>query len=130
MISFMENRKDDIMKKLVLMLVVPIIVLLILTGCVPKPEEKCVTSWEYEIQEKQEFIITYTTYYLKTDHGKVQVTKEIYSDALEGNYSEVCILIEKGEETLLVGATLKDGTPVDKSIIEKIQDLFEEEETE
>lgn len=117
------------MKKLLLILLV--VVVLSLTGCIAKPHEECIDEWEHKMQTKQIVIISYTNYILETEYGDVTVSKKIYEQSMLGEYKEVCIMVQEGEVSTLIGATLKDGTALDQNFIDEIVDqVMPEEEPE
>jgi hypothetical protein len=115
------------MKKLLLLVL--FLSLFILISCVPKEEEHCVEEWDYQMVTKKVTIISYTSYLITTDYGNVEVNKKIYTLAQEGEYSEICLLVD-GEEITFIGATLIDGTPLDESIVDEVTDQLTPDEDE
>lgn len=109
------------MKKIFTLLVVLFTVFLF-SACEAKPEEHCVTDWDYKMVEKLYIAISYTTYWLETEHGDVRVSKNIYESAQNDEYSEVCVTVQPDGGISFTGGTLKDGTPIDENIIEEIED--------
>jgi len=93
-----------------------------LSSCEVKPKEIDIYTWDYKMVEKNAVIISYTTYVLETDYGDVQVSKKIYTNAQNGDYKEITLLVKDGEETKFIGATLIDGTPISKTLIEEIEE--------
>lgn len=124
-----EIERNDIMKKL-LSLILLIVVVLSLTACIEKPHEVCISDWELKMQTRQILIVSYTTYILETEEGDVVVSKKIYEAAQREEYSEICVLVETGEETTLVGATLIDGTALDQNAIDEIAEQVLPKESE
>lgn len=127
------------MKKVLSFLLIFLVVLLF-TACEQEPREECLTEWDYKIEERTKYFVSYSAYIIKTDYGDVDVTKKIYESAQEGKYSSICVLVvPKGPVTFISG-TLLDGTPIEQSLIDEIAeqvipsgtlpDELDEEETE
>jgi|LGVE01.1.fsa_nt_gb hypothetical protein len=120
------------MKKLLLVLLLFLVVPL-LSACEEQPHEECITEWEYKMEERSKFFISYTVYILDTEYGDVDVTKNIYESAQEEAYSEICVMVIPDGTVDFIGGTLIDGTPIEQSIIDEIadqvipEDLQEEE---
>jgi len=117
------------MKKLLLIFLL-ILTLPFIVSCQVKPREECITEWEYKMVEKQFVIVSYTTYVLDTEFGDVTVSKKIYENAQNGDYIEICLTVEKEKDTLFIGATLIDGTPIDQTLLEELEDQLIEENEE
>ena len=109
------------MKKLLLVLLLFLVVPL-LSACEVQPYEECLTEWEYKMEERSKFFISYTVYILETDFGDVDVTKNIYESAQAEEYSEICIMVIPDGTLNFIGGTLIDGTPIEQSIIDEIAD--------
>ena len=117
------------MKKVLLILLM-VITLPFIASCEVKPHEECVTEWEYKMVEKQLVVISYTTYVLVTEYGDITVSKKIYENAQNGDYLEICLMVKKDEDTTFIGATLIDGTPIDQTLLEELEDQIATEEEE
>ena len=109
------------MKKVLLILLM-ILTLPFIVSCEVKPHEECIETWEYKMVEKNILFVSYTTYVLVTDYGDITISKKIYENAQAGDYKEVCLLIQEGEETRFIGATLLDGTPIDQTLLEELEE--------
>ena len=109
------------MRKLLLVLLL-VVMIPLLSSCQEKPHEECITEWEYKMEERTIFFVSYTAYVLKTEYGEVDVTKGIYESAQEDEYSEICIMVIPDEDLKFIGGTLINGTPIDQSIIDEIAD--------
>ena len=109
------------MKKLLVLLLLFVMIPL-LSSCQEKPHEECLTEWDYKMEERSKFFVSYTAYILKTEHGEVDVSKGIYESAQAEEYSEICIMVIPDEDLKFIGGTLINGTPIDQSIIDEIAD--------
>jgi uncharacterized protein YcfL len=113
------------MKKIFLML---ILILFFLTSCSEKPYDTCSNEWDSHMEEKALLVVSYTTYWLDFEEGSVQVAKKIYENALNGDYSEVCITVYPDDLPTFKGAILLDGTPLDQNIVEELQEQIKTDE--
>ena len=115
------------MKKILLILLM-VMTLSFMIGCEAKEREECIETWDYKMVEKQFVIVSYTTYVLETEYGDVTISKKIYENAQNGDYKEVCLLVKSGEDTIFIGATLIDGTPIDETLLEELTEQIATEE--